>query len=247
MNSFHSLHQQSIPEKKSVCVILHLYYQDLWEWFVPYLKNITTDFDLFVTTNEGSQDFNLEQKVKSTYPNAYFKKYPNRGLDVAPFLDTVNEIIQSGKTYNCVLKLHGKKSLAHGVELGNRWRHNLVSSLLSSPEKFQLCFNSIVENPIFKMAGSGVWVLPQNLLGYEQEYFDQSIHFDEYSFVAGTMFMVDFELLVSWIKDNKIYERFYPQFQDGYIGDGSIAHHLERIFGCLIKIKGFSIYYLISE
>ena len=53
--------------------------------------------------------------------------------------------------------------------------------------------------------------------------------------------MVDFFTLMDWFVSEKIYERFYDKFEEGYIGDGSIAHHLERVFGCLIKLKGHNI------
>jgi hypothetical protein len=43
---------------------------------------------------------------------------------------------------------------------------------------------------------------------------------------------------MDWFLEQSIYKRFYNQFEDGYIGDGSIAHQLERVLGCLVKVKG---------
>jgi uncharacterized membrane protein len=88
------------------------------------------------------------------------------------------------------------------------------------------------------MVGSSAWVLNQKLLGYEQQFFKEEITFDEYEFVAGTMFMANFNLIMDWFISNSIYDRFYKEFEDGYIGDGSIAHQLERVLGCLVKLRG---------
>jgi hypothetical protein len=88
------------------------------------------------------------------------------------------------------------------------------------------------------MVGSSAWVQTQNVLGYEQQFFKEEITFSNYEFVAGTMFMANFNLIMDWFTKNSIYERFYKTFQDGYIGDGSIAHQLERVFGCLVKLRG---------
>jgi uncharacterized membrane protein len=50
--------------------------------------------------------------------------------------------------------------------------------------------------------------------------------------------MANFNLIMDWFVSNSIYDRFYKEFQDGYIGDGSIAHQLERVLGCLVKLRG---------
>jgi hypothetical protein len=108
---------------------------------------------------------------------------------------------------------------------------------LSSNEQTQNAYQHVIQTN-YKMVGSSHWVLNQNLIGYEQSYFKEPILFSDYEFVGGTMFMADFNLIKNWFVENNIFKRFYPEFKDGYIGDGSIAHQLERVFGCLIKISG---------
>jgi lipopolysaccharide biosynthesis protein len=227
---------------KKVCVILHLYYVDLWGYFLPYLKRIDADIDLYVTITDGhSGSFtDIHDAIMSEFPQAYIYSLPNRGMDVAPFLYVMNEILQNERSYNVIIKLHSKKSLAHSYELGERWRNQLTDALLGSLPKLQNNYISCI-NTNSKMVGSAIWTLNQNVIGYEQQYFSQPITFTDYEFVGGTMFMVDFFNLMDWFVSEKIYERFYDKFEEGYIGDGSIAHHLERVFGCLIKLKGYNI------
>ena len=227
---------------KKVCVILHLYYIDLWYYFLPYLQRIDTDIDLYVTLTDGNHGnvADIYDSIVSEFPQSFVYSLPNRGMDVAPFIYVMNEILQNKRSYNVLIKLHSKKSLAHSFELGERWRNQLTDALLGSLPKIQSNYSSIMYSN-FRMVGSSAWVLNQEMLGYEQKYFSEPINFTDYEFVAGTMFMVDFFILMTWFVNERIYDRFYDNFQDGYIGDGSIAHQLERVLGCLLKLKGHGI------
>jgi lipopolysaccharide biosynthesis protein len=224
---------------KKIGVILHLYYVDLWNYFLPYLKNIDTDIDLYVTITDGHSGFftDIHDLIMTDFPQSYIYSLPNRGMDIAPFIYVMNEISLSKKTYDVIIKLHSKKSLAHSYELGERWRNQLTNALLGSLSKLQNNYLSCV-NSNSKMIGSSVWVLNEKVSFFEQQFFSEEINFTNYEFVGGTMFMVDFNLIMDWFVEQDIYKRFYNQFEDGYIGDGSIAHKIERVLGCLVKVKG---------
>ena len=224
---------------KKVCVILHLYYVDLWSYFLPYLKRIDTDIDLYVTITDGhsGQFTDIHDAIISEFPEAFIYSLQNRGMDVAPFLYVMNDVFLRRRTYDVMIKLHSKKSLAHSYELGERWRNQLTDALLGSLPKLQNGYFACVgsNNP---MVGSSAWIQNQNILGYEQQFFKEEITFSHYEFVAGTMFMANFNLIMDWFVQNSIYDRFYKEFEDGYVGDGSLAHQLERVLGCLVKLNG---------
>jgi lipopolysaccharide biosynthesis protein len=224
---------------KKVCVILHLYYVDLWAYFLPHLKRIDTDIDLYVTITDGHSGLftDIHDAIISEFPQAFVYSLPNRGMDVAPFLYVMNEIALSKNTYDVMFKLHSKKSLAHSFELGERWRNQLTDALLGSLPKIQNGYLTCVGSDK-AMVGSSAWIQTQKIVGFEQQFFKEEITFSDYEFVAGTMFMANFNLIMDWFILNNIYDRFYKEFQDGYIGDGSIAHQLERVLGCLVKVKG---------
>ena len=231
--------EQDIIYHKKVCVILHLYYVDLWGYFLPHLKRIDTDIDLYVTITDGhsGQFTDVHDAIISEFPKAYIYSLPNRGMDVAPFLYVMNEIFLSKRTYDVMIKLHSKKSLAHSFELGERWRNQLTDALLGSLPKIQNGYLTCIGSNS-TMVGSSAWVQNQKVAGFEQQFFYETITFTDYEFVAGTMFMANFHLIMDWFVLESIYDRFYKEFQDGYIGDGSIAHQLERVLGCLVKVKG---------
>jgi lipopolysaccharide biosynthesis protein len=224
---------------KKICVILHLYYIDLWDYFLPYLKIIDTDIDLYVTITDGHSGHftDIHDLIMTDFPQSYIYSLPNRGMDIAPLLYVLNEISLNKKTYDAIIKLHSKKSLAHSYELGERWRNQLTNALLGSLAKLQYNYLTCI-NSNLKMIGSSIWVLNEKVSFFEQQFFSEKINFTDYEFVGGTMFMVDFNLIMDWFIKENIYKRFYNQFEDGYIGDGSIAHKIERVLGCLVKVKG---------
>ena len=234
--------EQDIIYHKKVCVILHLYYVDLWGYFLPHLKRIDTDIDLYVTITDGHSGLftDIHDAIISEFPKAHIYSLPNRGMDVAPFLYVMNEIFLSKRTYDVMIKLHSKKSLAHSFELGERWRNQLTDALLGSLPKIQNGYLTCIGSNS-TMVGSSAWVHTQKVQGFEQQFFYEHITFTDYEFVAGTMFMANFHLIMDWFILESIYDRFYKEFQDGYIGDGSIAHQLERVLGCLVKVKGNNI------
>ena len=101
---------------KKVCVILHLFYIDLWVYFLPNLKRIDADIDLYITITDGySGHFtDIHDAIMSEFPQAYIYSLPNRGMDIAPFIYVMNEIFLNKKTYDVIIKLHSKKSLSCG-------------------------------------------------------------------------------------------------------------------------------------
>jgi lipopolysaccharide biosynthesis protein len=230
--------EQDLTTHKKVCVILHLYYVDLWEYFLPYLKIIDTDIDLYVTITDGHLGHftDIKDSIILHFPQAYIYSLPNRGLDVAPFLFAMNEIFLNKKTYDVMIKLHSKKSLAHGFELGERWRKQLTDSLLGSLSIFQNAYYHCISYQT--IVGSSHWIINQNVIGYEQQFFKVPITFSDYEFVGGTMFMANFNLIMDWFIIENLFDRFYKKFIDGYVGDGSIAHNFERALGCLVKLNG---------
>lgn len=223
-----------------IAVILHLYYTGLWDWFLPYLKNINVPHDIYITLTENHHPKDFQQKIKSRFPNAFIKVLPNKGLDVGPFLWVMNHIIENGLNYKLVLKLHSKKSIVKKRGLGESWRMDLVESLLGSRDKFRYyCRTGMNGN--FTMAASQRWVLQQEVRGYEQKFFEHKIKTKHYTFVGGTMFLINFHLIRNWMKSQNIYERFYDQFEQGYKAGGTLAHQFERVFGVLVKLKGGTI------
>src|SRR5215211_4022808 len=110
------------------CVILHLYYPEMWEEIRSYLSNLGGQFDLFVTI-PYEVDIS-EPTLRSQFPNAQIYRCENRGRDIAPFLRIFSAI--SELSYNYICKIHTKKSVHIGA--GKEWQQDMMDKLLGSPE-----------------------------------------------------------------------------------------------------------------
>jgi lipopolysaccharide biosynthesis protein len=229
--------------KKNLCVVLHLYYTDLFEYFYSYLKNIREDHDIYITLIEGHYEESILETIESKLKNSKVFILENKGMDIAPFFFVLNEINKRNVEYDCILKLHTKKSLVHGASLGENWRNELIMPLLYSSERITDNLSIIKNDSKYKMLASHKWILPTRVKGFETIFTSTPIDNSRlfYQFVGGTMFMVDFKLIMDWFVQENIFERFDNEFPKGYVADDTIAHHLERLFGYLIHIKNCSI------
>jgi lipopolysaccharide biosynthesis protein len=212
-------------------IILHLYYQDLWEEFKERISPILSDrIHLYVTVHDKQTQYyedivNISTKVFVV---------ENRGLDVAPFIYCYNEIKDKG--YHNYLKLHSKKS-THTPGIGDVWRRSLYYPLVNNYKVLQEQVQQDnapwmigVQNHYYDML-----IEPRdhpNKLA-AKPYLDQACKIlevsDEGCFFAGTMFILShtyLELLFAKVE----LPIFYKMFEEGYTRD-SLAHGMERVLG----------------
>src|SRR5919197_4558736 len=91
----------------NTCVILHMYYPEMWDEILFYLSNLDKQFDLFVTM---PYEVNIsESMIRAHFPNARIYRCENRGRDIAPFLTIFSAIAKLDYKYIC--KIHTKKSV----------------------------------------------------------------------------------------------------------------------------------------
>lgn len=115
--------------KPSICVVCHLFYDDLASEMREVLRNIPFEFDLYVSTSDEQK----RQRILAAFATLGKGKVdvriaPNRGRDIAPKLVTFADVYDKCEY---VLFVHGKKSAKSSV--GQRWRDTLIDGLLGSP------------------------------------------------------------------------------------------------------------------
>lgn len=234
--------KKRLPVNGKVVVVIHLYYQDMWEEFSTYLKNITLDFDLYVTLSKGSATIGqtewMGSKIKSEFDNANVSILDNKGLDIGPFLLSMNKIFESGKDYDYLVKLQSKKSLLTAGEAdGRQWRNQLIQPLLGSQDIFEDNINKL-SNIAIGMVGSKDWVTNHVLTNHSTiKYFNDKLGIKKnIQFIGGTIFMVRFDVLKKYLnKDNT--KEIYLELEEGYFTDHknpTKTHALERIFGYMV-------------
>lgn len=115
-----------LPEL-NIGIHLHLFYTDMLDQCVEYLRNIPLPFDLYVSVPEQAETTNWEAKFKLGLPlirQILVERVPNRGRDLAPL------IIQFGQKlaeYDVVAHFHTKKS-PHKETL-ERWFGAIMDAL----------------------------------------------------------------------------------------------------------------------
>ena len=113
-----------------LAVHLHLYYEDMTDSCIGYLRNIPVRFDLFVSV-PGDRDTDvLTRRLASALPEVgkvIVETVPNRGRDIAPL------IVQFGArllNYDVIGHFHTKKS-PHKANL-SEWFDTLMATLCGS-------------------------------------------------------------------------------------------------------------------
>lgn len=231
-----------------LAVHLHLYYLEQWNETKEYLRNIDNNpYDLYVSLTQDNPV--LIQKIKEFHQETKFFVVENRGYDVGAFIYFLHQISLSD--YDLILKLHTKGKNGSDWRIGSYpisreyWSKLLFAGLLGSREVFAKNMQAFAEFPELGMIGSK-YLITSNLKNYKPVY--QQVQelmkkitghsSKKIKFVAGTMFMVR-SCLLQKIKDNIVFEDFEPT--DKEIKDGTLAHILERVFGCLVIESGYEI------
>ncbi len=226
-----------------VLVHLHLYYQEMWPELKNRLKNITDDFDLFVSMiHPGEQ---IEKDILNFKPGAIIKIVENKGFDIASFLSVINSVDLD--QYDYVIKLHTKRNLPLGTirngydVSGDKWRRYLLS-FLQTPETYNKSKSAFEKDEKLGMIGdfrlickkdksnkdavTGAMNLLENM-GFEKR---------QFAYVMGTMFMVRANLLPPLQKININADQFN---QSKHKSDDVLPYAYERVFGYLITAQGY--------
>ena len=235
-------------QRLSLAVHLHLYYLDMWPEIKGYLANIGDyPYDLYVTMTEDNPE--IEREIKKFKPDAKIWIVENRGYDIGPFIDFLHHIDLD--KYDLILKLHTKNGNKELVKFGasnisrELWKKLLIESLLGTPEQFKKNVEMFNKNPDLGMIGSRHLITSKDtVLASLKARINETmiaLGFNEpkpITFVAGTMFMSRAKLL-SPIKNKYNFVDFEPT--DGKLKDGTLAHVMERLFGCVIQAQGYKI------
>lgn len=236
----------------SLAIHLHLYYTDMWNEIQRYLENIGNyPYHLYVTMTQENPS--LIKEIKNFHPKTTVFIVENRGYDVGPFIYFLNQIDLS--KYDLVLKIHTKNNkkgldtlLNHRYVSREFWFRLLMGGLFDTTKLFKKNIYQFEQNANLGMIGSKYLITSDIKNSREVRKDVQDTMFklgfvkpETITFVAGTMFIIRSKLLQK-IKDNYTLADFLPT--DGTVKDGTLAHVLERVFGCIViasgyKIKGF--------
>jgi lipopolysaccharide biosynthesis protein len=228
-------------------VVVHLFYQDLWPEFAQFLRASGLGERLFISITEDGGG--IRDRILADFPGAVIRLVPNRGRDVAPFL----EMLAEGLFRDCdvVCKLHSKKSaVAQGEYLGRLWRRRNLFDLIGGHAQVMRTLRRFADAPRLGMIGSPVLRLPNARFPDKEleTHLPMRISLlrrvghatppDDHAFFAGTMFWARVSALEGL-------ERLASQdagFTDEYLQIGeNVEHAIERLFADIVRANGFRI------
>jgi lipopolysaccharide biosynthesis protein len=157
-----------------------------------------------------------------------------RGCDTGAFLLQIRAMIQSGKNYHYVLKLHTKSN--HPIF--PHWRENLLDPIAGSREAVKTVFKTFRNKRSAGMIGCRRWRLSREI---NFDYFHQicqryQIHTNGH-FIGGTIFWVRFRILRRFFTKVAI-EKEYELCELGKPSEPSYTHAWERIYGLITETSG---------
>jgi lipopolysaccharide biosynthesis protein len=215
-----------------IAVVLHLFYDDLWEEIASFLRNIPIAFDLFVSVPRENLAA-MQAQIHRSYPGARIFGVRNVGRDVAPFL-IVLPLVLSGH-YTAVCKVHSKK----GPIEPDTWRRLLLQGLLGSKHLVSKILNAFQSYPDLSLVGPRDLYVSGPALMVEDRPKVETLSLRlypgcqllaEWGFFAGTMFWARTDFLAKLslaVRDEVPFEH-----DNTRIG-GQYAHAFERIFGLM--------------
>ncbi len=230
----------TLKKNVTVAVVLHLYYLDLLEEILDYLKNIKRTYHLYITTPFEADVPNILNILHAYKQTSTIMLIENKGRDVAPFLN----LYRSGAldNYDAVLKLHSKKS-TYDKAWGKFWRAQLYEALCGSPQIAEKSI-ALLETQQAGMVGPEKYFIKQwgdfknqknvlNILSASQLPCPKDE--TEFGFFAGTMFWFSPKALKRIHTLPALAFEFAPEAKKQ---DGTLAHAWERLFSLLCRANG---------
>ena len=250
ISSFHSDRVTINPCK--IAIVWHVYFVDLLDEMINYLKKMPVEFNLYVTTIEAHVEV-IRSIVTIELPHIPMHVIisPNRGRDIAPFIGVLKEHLQD---YDLVCKIHTKKS-THSREL-EPWRKYLIDNLLGSTAVIRAILHNFDKSPelgivypltfpyiTFVNQGKGWGSGPNGLVNKEiaKKYFPELGIEDmgnEFRFTAGSMFWFR-PAALSLLLERNLAEDDFPD-EVGQT-DGTLAHSIERLFLWMASRSGYQV------
>jgi len=233
----------SSKDKTPLCVLVHLYYPEMWGEIEPYIANIDFDFDLHVNLVESTWSSVAINNIRRAYPKAFLKISPNEGRDIGGFFSLLKNIDFS--SYVAFALLHSKKSPHVTREYASLWKKNLFGAILGSRDLIRENIAAFLEDQEIGIIGS-IRSRHAGIEGNEDgmkklfEIYQISEEHQACEYVSGTMMMVRSEIMFGVYQplSNHQFVSGDNKGIDHHI-DGQVEHSVERIFGNVMKQLGY--------
>lgn len=234
-----ALFGKEVQKNGRIALVLHLFYPDLWSETRGYLLSIPEPFDLFISI--PAENSAVRQELLSEYPNCYIYPCPNRGRDIAPFIEILSAV--QGCNYEFICKIHTKKSLH--LKDGEQWRNWLFAELLGDRKRVSEILRAFESDDSLGLITPEGYLysaidihsfINQRWIQKLSEALEVNLHDFRFDYPAGSMFWCRASALHKLAAAGIRTEDF--ETERGQL-NRTLAHGIERIFGVLAMEKGY--------
>jgi hypothetical protein len=235
----------------SIAVALHLHYVELWDEIETLLRRWRAPFTLFLTLTRDNPL--LAARVQAAFPGAVVRVVDNRGRDVRPFL----QLLEDGAfdAFEAVCKIHGKRSLG-GDRLpifGDVMRRAAFLDLIADDRQAQAIVSRFADDARLGLVGPRRFLsasradAPRDALGPSNrqnvealaQRMGAPIRGDDFDFFEGTMFWARPPALAPLRRLGLAAGgAFAPEA--GRV-DGALEHAVERLFNHAARAAGYRV------
>lgn len=220
-----------LSTSQKIAIVVHAFYDDVFEEVAKYVANISQPIKLFVTTIEH-KEVSIKKIASKFGLDVDVIIVKNKGRDMLPFLKVLPIIKAAG--YPFILKIHTKKS-KHRTD-GEIWRNDLYDKLLR-PERFEKALSVLSTDLSIGIIGPEGHIVDMNtywgsnertVLNLVEKMNVAKEKVLGVPFVAGSMFYARMDALECLLTLNLTDDDF--EEENGQI-DGTLAHAIERLIG----------------
>lgn len=232
-------------------VIVHVYYEDLFEKIMEYMENIPDDIDIYITTSEKRNVERLSRMLEEKkLCRAQILLVPNRGRDCSALFIGCRELAEK---YEYICFLHDKKTSGNNgaLTIGETFMANLFENLLGGAGYIRNILQLFQEHESLGLLAPPIPVHGQYFCLKDNAWtscFDQTVKLAEKigikikvskekkPFVLSTAFWCRTEALRPLWDYGFSYEEFC---EEPMPEDGTISHAIERILPYVAQKQGY--------
>ena len=227
-------------EPKPLCVLVHMYYPELWEELAGYIANLPEKaFDLYVNLVDTTFTEAIEQRIRDDFPAASIYVSENIGRDIGGYFQLLRNVPMEEYRFFCLI--HSKKSphLAMGDAL--LWRRRLLFPLLGTRELAVDNLRLMLADETIGLIGAGRCrdtELRDNAEKFTEllDLLDVRPEFRDVEFLGGTMMYLRREILQRIFQTCK--DLPFEKGDDTTLSfhlDAQWAHAIERVIGNVVR------------
>jgi hypothetical protein len=200
-----------INSTTNIVIMIHLFQTELLNEFIRYINNVKLVFTNVIVIFTLSIENNIESTIKNINKDFITLNFENKGVDIYPFIKSIQYLRKNKIKADFILKLHSKMTSNNIEDLLN-WRKDLIEPLTNIQNLISLQHYFLsVDNLGF--VGAQKCILPKNFdLDFPSniEGLIQLINKFSYlpkdwsDFNGGNMFWINNNVLDKYLKDDLI-------------------------------------------